>query len=207
MCFERSPESTRRLLELLLANFVKARTVLFDHGCGLYKYLFSRYPWIFIKLQVLIDRMHALNHGRPLANCPMTHLMSSYTNVAIARLSGAVSEHVNSRMAPALKSVLFASGPLAMRILSLYQAYHNLRVNGKSGPAAANIDVVLAAAVEEEGDGKIDSVAADVVPELGADDDASSVDTADGAQIAAGLAEEAELGTEGEPVGAEDIEA
>ena len=157
----------------------------------MYKYLFSRYPWIFVKLQVLIDRMHALNHGRPLANCPMTHLMSSYTNAAIARLSGAVSEHVNSRLALALKSVLFASGPLATWILSLYQAYNNLRVNSKSGPAAAYIDVVLAAAVEEEGDGKADSVAADVAPKLGADDDASTgcVDTADGAQNAAGLAE------------------
>ena len=159
--------------------------------------------------------MHALNHGRPLANCPMTHLMSSYTNAAIARLSGAVSEHVNSRLALALKSVLFASGPLATWILSLYQAYNNLRVNSKSGPAAAYIDVVLAAAVEEEGDGKADSVAADVAPKLGADDDASTgcVDTADGAQNAARLAEarglrrESELDAEGEPVGAEEIEA
>jgi len=210
LCFERNPESKRRLAELLLANFVKAKTVLFDHGCGLYQYLFRRYPWIFIKLLVLIDRMHAVNHGLPWSNCPMTHLMSSYTATDIACLSGAVSEHVNSRMAPALKSVMFSSGPLAMWILALYQGYHNITINLKCGQPAAVLAVVLGAVAEVEdsrfadvGDDGADASADDAE----SDSDALSLDTVDGAQVAAALDddEEVELDGEGEP--AEDMEA
>ena len=44
LCLSKAPESKRRLTEPLRANFTNAKTVLSDHGCGLWKYLVARYP-------------------------------------------------------------------------------------------------------------------------------------------------------------------
>ena len=169
--FEKNPESKRGLLEIRLASFPNASTILYDHACELLQYLLKRYPTIFVGTLVLSDRMHAKNHGFPWPNCPGTHFMTSYPSGSIKRLNGSVSEQVNSALAHAARAILFATGPMAVHILMLYMAYHNMRLNKKDGqvffaPAAAaaagvgaameldapaEIQHVLAAAAEAEG--------------------------------------------------------
>ena len=128
---EAHPESKQRILEVVLAMFPNVKLIYYDDSCNNFEYDFSRFPYHFADVQMLVDPTHSGNHGWPMTNCPSVFHHSTFTATSISTRNPALQEQTNSQWKPFLNSARFFSGPVAMHMIMRKQAMVNIQINQK----------------------------------------------------------------------------
>ena len=128
---EAHPESKQRILEVVLAMFPNVKLIYYDDSCNNFEYDFSRFPYHFADVQMLVDPTHSGNHGWLMTNCPSVFHHSTFTATSIFTRNPTLQEQTNSQWKPFLNSARFFSGPVAMHMIMRKQAMVNIQINQK----------------------------------------------------------------------------